>query len=193
MWHERVIRNCDGLPASCWGGRAVDWVDVEWHECGRLLKKNTRAGQLVCVQLPPGQNLRHYDVIHEEPQKAIAINVLPCQVIVAPVLDWREMAMLVLELGNLHIPVQLDYMEIAFIENEAALLVMSAMNIPWVKQVRRFEPVPILSAPKTELGPQLEKLIRSGTEVNSLMEEKLFMASVPGAQSSANNVDVAAE
>jgi urease accessory protein UreE len=168
MWCERVIRNCDGLPAGCWGGRTVDWVDIEWNECGRLLKKQTRSGEPVNVVLPPGQMLRHHDIIYEEAEKAIAINVLPCEVIVAPVLDWREMAMLALELGNLHVAVQLDYMEIAFIENEAALLLMSAMQIPWVRHVRRFQPVQILSAPPTEVA--LELTLHSPAETGSTVE-----------------------
>jgi urease accessory protein UreE len=143
-------------------------VDIEWSECGRELKTQTRSGQPVSVLLPPGQTLRHHDIIYEDAETAIAINVLPCAVIVAPVLDWREMAMLALELGNLHVPVQLDYMEIAFIENEAALLVMSAMQIPWVRHVRRFQPVQILSAPRTELAPELSNILRSPAEADSV-------------------------
>jgi hypothetical protein len=52
MWCERVIRSCPATPATDWGGRILDWVDVQWNGCGRVLKKQTRGGQPVRVLLP---------------------------------------------------------------------------------------------------------------------------------------------
>jgi len=161
MWCERVIRNCSGESEPDWGGRIVDWVDIEWDECGRLLKQQTRAGQPVRVLLPPGQKLCHHDVIFESASHVIAINVLPCEVIVADVNDAVIMAKLALELGNLHLPVEIQPGQIMFIEDGPAMAVLDALQIPFARTVRRFEPMKAISSPSVDLSPAFRTIIRS--------------------------------
>ena len=165
MWCERIIRNC-GDPSSPrwadqWAGRLVDWVDIEWTDCGRVLKKQTRSGQPVRVLLPPGQMLRHGDVIYEDAHQAIVIHVVPCEVIVAKPENARTLALLALELGNLHMPAQIERDEIAFIEDGPAMAVLDATQIPWTREVRRFEPVQTISMPGVNISPGLRMIIRS--------------------------------
>jgi urease accessory protein len=173
MWCERIIRNCGDPSGPCWSdqwaGRSVDWVDIQWTDCGRVLKKQTRSGQPVRVLLPPGQTLRHGDVIYEDAQQAIAIHVLPCEVIVARPDNARTLALLALELGNLHMPAQIDRDEIAFIEDGPAMGVVDALQVRWTREVRRFEPVQTISAPSVNVSPGLRMIIRS--QENSANQE----------------------
>ncbi len=127
-------------------------MDVEWTECARVLKKQTRGGEPVRVMLPRGQTLRHGDVIFEDADRVVIIQVRPCEAIVASVAGAREMARLALELGNLHQPAQLSDGEIVFIEDGPPMEVLERLGIPWRKEVRRFEPTPVLSAPVARLA-----------------------------------------
>jgi urease accessory protein len=187
MLVDKVIRNCEGMSPARWEGQVVDWVDVKWNECGRLLKRQSRGGAAIRVILPAGQTLRHHDVIFEDAGKVIAVNILPCEVIVATVLDWREMALVAMELGNLHLPVQFDYMEVVFIEDERAAAVLETMGIPSRKEIRRFEPVPIISAPKVEVAAGQQQIIRSKKEEPASIGEILYEALCPAAPSSASS------
>lgn len=161
MWCETIIRNLGNTPASDASDRAIDWVDLDWNECGRLLKKQTRGGQSVRVLLSPGQTLRHHDVIFEDERQSIALNVLPCEVVVAQAANMRELAMLALEFGNLHLPVQIENNQILFIEDGPPMSVLEAMGIRWTRQVRRFEPEQVKSAPAVEVAPDLRVTMRS--------------------------------
>ena len=165
MWCERVIRNCGGASeadgGTDWGGRLIDWVDIEWNECGRLLKKQTRTGQPVRVLLPPGQKLAHNDVIFESASKVIAIHVMPCEAIVADVADAVTMAALALELGNLHLPVEVQPGQLIFIEDGPAMAVLDALQIRFTREFRRFEPMKVISFPSVEVSPALRTIIRS--------------------------------
>ena len=158
MWCEKIIRNLATDPPP---GASVDWVDIQWNECGRILKKQSRAGEPIRVLLPPGQRLRHKDVIYEDASLAIAINVQMCEVIVAKIADTKKLATLALELGNLHLPTQIDAQEIIFIEDGPAMAVLDSLQISWAKEVRRFEPTQIISVPSVDVSPALRVVIRS--------------------------------
>jgi urease accessory protein len=179
MWCERIIRNLDGLASDSSSGRSIDWADLEWNECSRPLKKQTRGGEPVRMFLAPGQVLHHRDVIHEDSARIIAVNVKPCEVIVAHVIDGPEMALLALELGHLHLPAQIENGQIAFIENESAMAVVKAMGIFWTKEVRRFEPAPVLSAPALNLSPEARVIMRSRNTDAPAMEKMSYVDDFP--------------
>ena len=175
MWCERIIRNCGDASgpgwADQWAGRSVDWVDIEWTDCGRVLKKQTRSGEPVRVLLSPGQMLRHGDVIYEDAHRTIIINVMSCEVVVAKPQDPHTLALIALELGNLHMPTQIEPDEIAFIEDGPAMAVLDALEVPWTREVRRFEPVQTISTPTVNISPALRMIIRS-KETSSNQESK---------------------
>jgi urease accessory protein UreE len=144
MWCERVVRRVADPENHPWGSTAVDYVDVAWNACGRVLKSATRAGVAVRVLLPPRQRLHHGDVIFEAPCSAIVIHVPPCEVIVARPPNATAAARLALELGNLHWPTQVtDAGELLFIEDGPPLAAVEALAIPWTREQRRFEPTPV--------------------------------------------------
>lgn len=155
MLCERVIRNLGDGTAAERRQQTLDYLDVQWNECGRVLKNQSRAGRTVRVLLPPGQTVRHNDVVYEDDATAIAVCVTPCEVILADVPDTRQMCLLALELGNLHLPVQLENERIAFTEDAVAMAVLETMQIRWRREVMRFEPAVVMSAPTVEVAPQL--------------------------------------
>ena len=160
MWCEKVIRSFDPTSDPDRGGRTVERIEIAWNECTRMLKKQTLSGEPVRVLLPPGQILSHNDVVFESATRAIVIYVIPCEVIMAHVSNAKQMAILALELGNLHCPSEVGTDYIIFIEDGPAMSVSNAMKLRWTKEVRRFTPTPIISVPTVSVGPDF-RVIRS--------------------------------
>jgi urease accessory protein UreE len=126
MWCENVLENIAGTPAVDRAERNIDLVDLEWHECSGLLKKQTRNGE--------------------------PVRVLPCEVIVATPANDRQAVTLALELGNLHHPTQVGNGELIFIEAEQVTRVLQVMKIPCKKEIRRFEPTIVTSVPAANVA-----------------------------------------
>lgn len=145
MWCERVLRNAALEAPAHWAGRDVDAVDVAWDECRHVLKKRSRGGEEVRVLLPADRRVRHGDVLYEDDTRAIIVNVLPCDVIVARPDSARSAAELALELGNLHIPTQITEGEIIFLEDESAIEALGKRRVEWRREQRRFEPMQVIA------------------------------------------------
>lgn len=158
MWCENVLRNIATSSAES-DGREFDHVELEWSECRNVVKKLTTRGEPIRILLPPGEQLRHGDVIHENEERIVLVRVLPCDVIVADVPDPHQLAVLAMELGNLHLQADVGATGITFVEDEAAMRVLDAMKIHWRRERRRFEPTKIISMPG--VGRSEIKLIRS--------------------------------
>lgn len=151
MWVEQIVGNVVDQPDH--GIDPVDYLDLRWDQCDRVLKSKTRSGTPIRVLLPPGGQMRHGDILAPQdcPQRVI-VNVLPCELIVACPAAAREMALLCLELGNLHCPAQVTDNEIILIEDGPPLAVLDQLKIPWFKDTRRFEPSPVGSGPGIKLA-----------------------------------------
>ena len=160
MWVERVLRR--GFDAARDAeGRAVDYLDLLWDECRRVVKGTTRGGEPVRVLLPAGEAVRHGDVLRDDPGGVVVVNVRPCEVVVATPLTFQQAAELALRLGNLHHPTQVGEAEIAFIAAGPALAAAAEAGVGWTVQQRVFEPGVI----ETTEGPTLASgfaVIRSG-------------------------------
>jgi urease accessory protein len=159
MWVDRVLGNVADQPACSPG--SIDFVDVDWAECGRMLKARTRSGHPIRLLLPPGSTIRHGDVLVDDGACRVVVNVPPCDVIVARPATAREMALLCLELGNLHWPTQVTDSQVIFIEDGPPLAVLEQLNVAWVRESRRFEPTPIGTGPGVQLSPGF-KVVRRG-------------------------------
>jgi urease accessory protein len=144
MWCESIVRNA--REGEDLGGRAVDYVDIQWDQCRSTLKARSRGGEEVRVLLPRGQTLRHGDVLFEDDRHAVVVNVLPCEVVVVRSPESRLMAELALELGNLHQPTQVGENELAFLEDPQALAAAQRLGLEVTRELRRFEPLAVLVA-----------------------------------------------
>ncbi|MDB5289425.1 MAG: urease accessory protein UreE [Phycisphaerales bacterium] len=176
MWCENILRNAADDARGQWPGRDVDVVDVAWHECRNVLKKRSRGGEEIRLLLPPGQTPRHGDVLFEDSRRVVAIEVIPCDVIVVRPASTRDAAAIALELGNLHVPTQITETEIIFIEEKSALEVLEKWNAAFARENHRFEPTPIIATPGVRMAGNF-KIIRGNTQSRSVGEPSRSVAS----------------
>ena len=139
MWCDRVLGNLDDAPQA-WPDRAIDPVEVAWNACRRVLRATSRAGTPVRVLLPPGQRLRHADILADDGKTLTVLHVLPCELIVVRPPDARTMALLALELGNLHWPTEVTASEVLFPEDGPPLEALKKLGLSHERQIRRFTP-----------------------------------------------------
>lgn len=122
----------------------IDWLDLSWSDClQRAVRRQTRGGVMVRVLLPLGESLKHGDIlIHGIPgeSETIAVNVLPCPVLVATPRTPRQWAELCYELGNLHAPVQIDSDRLITLCDGPVEAALHRLEIPVSMQTLRFEP-----------------------------------------------------
>lgn len=88
------------------GNRAIDWLQLEWHETTkRILHKRTAFGKEIVLKfLAESQNLQQDDVIYIDEKTLIAVQILPCEVIVIHPTTMYQMAAVCYEIGNKHLP-----------------------------------------------------------------------------------------
>jgi urease accessory protein UreE len=122
-----------------------DLVDLHWKECGRVLKTRSRSGREIRVALPRGEVVRHGDVLFEDEEGNVAIHVEPCELIVVPFSTAAVAARLALELGNLHLPVEINDTELYFPPDSVAIEMAEATAGSWRREVRRFRPQSLIA------------------------------------------------
>jgi urease accessory protein len=159
MWCEKVRGNLAELIDSTTSELDIDFVELAWHQCGQIVKTQTTTGEPIRILLSRGQRLRHGDVVYQDERRLVVIKVTPCEVIVAYVPRAEDAAILALELGNLHLPAQIGDGEILFIEDVCAVKVLEFRSMPWKREIRRFEPSHVLSAPVIQRADDL-RIIR---------------------------------
>lgn len=138
MWCDRVLGNVASYAPREW-----DFVDVEWSECGRSLDRTSRGGRRARVLLPPGQRFGHGDVLFDDGQRAVVVDVTESEVLAVRPPTPRLLALLTLELGNLHWPTEIsDAGEVIFPEDGPALAVLEKLGLTPTRESRRFSPVP---------------------------------------------------
>lgn len=96
------------LSEAAYNNKTVDYVDFAWYEAfKRLHRKVSRAGRELALRLDDSillKGLRQDDVLAVETDTVVAVNLLPCPVLVITVKDQPEMANVCYEIGNKHAP-----------------------------------------------------------------------------------------
>ncbi|GGK69597.1 urease accessory protein UreE [Rufibacter glacialis] len=99
---EKILGNLAGTETN---GRTVDVLDLDWFDTGKTtLRKKTRAGQEVGIRKDTTP-LEDGDLLYLDQERAIAVNILPCECIVFKPQNFREMGTICFEIGNKHIPI----------------------------------------------------------------------------------------
>ena len=156
MWCDRILYNQSRPPNEPAHGKLVDYIDVDWQECTRVLKKRSRHGEEIRVFLPRDQRLKHGDIVHEDDERIIAVNVLPIAAVIAGPGSIPSLLTLVLELGNLHWPTQISGSQVIFPEHEPAMEVLRRLELPWMRDQLRFEPTAISSVLRVGLSDEIQ-------------------------------------
>ena len=94
--------------------RHIDWLQLEWHEAGkRILRRQTLAGNDIALKfLNKNPALTQGDVLYEDDTLIIAVEILPCEVLVIQPANLFEMASVCYEIGNKHLPLFFDKEEL---------------------------------------------------------------------------------
>lgn len=96
--------------------RVMDWLPLEWHETNkRILHKHTTFGKELTLKfLQQAPNLQQDDVLYTDEKTIIAVQILPCEVIIIHPTSMYQMAAVCYEIGNKHLPL--------FYETDAVLI-----------------------------------------------------------------------
>lgn len=86
--------------------RRIDWLQLEWYETSkRIQRKQTQSGVAIALKfLDSNPVLTQGDILYEDETIIIAIDVLPCEVLVIQPANLFEMASVCYEIGNKHLP-----------------------------------------------------------------------------------------
>jgi urease accessory protein len=140
---ERVLGNVFDAPGGA-SASVGDVLPLSWETClRRACGLGRRGGRDVRALLPPGVRVRHGDVLLRSPDGAalLAVEVEPCELLLARPPSAAEMATLAYELGNLHAPVQiLGDRELLTIPDGPVEALLCDLAVPFQIVIRRFEP-----------------------------------------------------
>jgi urease accessory protein len=112
-----IIREKLGNLKSCEiSSRTIDWLPLEWYETGkRILHKRTRSSSDVTLKfLKEAPNLQQDDILYVDEKTLIAIDIIPCEVVIIQPATMYQMAAVCYEVGNKHLPL--------FYENDHLLI-----------------------------------------------------------------------
>ncbi|MFL5745844.1 MAG: urease accessory protein UreE [Niastella sp.] len=86
--------------------RHIDWLPLEWYETSRrILRKQTLAGNNLALKfLDKDPMLAQGDILYEDNTLIIAVDILPCDVLIIRPASLFEMASVCYEIGNKHLP-----------------------------------------------------------------------------------------
>jgi urease accessory protein len=111
MLIQQKLGNINAIDIN---NRNIDWLQLEWYEAGkRILRRQTRAGNDIALKfLDKNPAFTQGDVLYEDDTLIIAIEILPCDVLVIQPANLFEMASVCYEIGNKHLPLFFDKEEL---------------------------------------------------------------------------------
>ena len=109
-----IQQKTGNLNAIIVNNRHVDWLPLEWYETSkRIQRKQTLAGNEVALKfLDKDPTLVQGDVLYEDNTFIIAVDILPCDVLVIKPAGLFEMASVCYEIGNKHLPLFFEKNEV---------------------------------------------------------------------------------
>lgn len=103
MLCEKILGN---VSDDSYKNLYCDYVDIEWHEAFKKLhKKKSHSGIEIGIRLDNDillRGLKQDDVLYADNERVIAVNIPPCEVIVAEAEDSCLIPKLCYEIGNRH-------------------------------------------------------------------------------------------
>ena len=176
---DRVLRQFDGSA-----DRRLDHLDLRWDECHRRASaKTTGSGRPVRLLLRLGVVLRDGDVIADTVDCLLVVRVMPCQVLVVRPTSPHEAALTTLELGNLHVPVEVGETEILTPADGPAMGVLTRRSIVYSVEERLFQPTAISGVTWNIVGDGTGLTINSPAKTLTLSSsgpsDRIPLATVP--------------
>jgi urease accessory protein len=138
--------------------RVVDWLPIEWYEVSkRIQRKRTKNGQEVALKfLDNNPALTQGDVLFADDTTIIAVDIIPCDVLVIQPVTMQEMAAVCYEIGNKHLPLFFEKNEL-LVPFEMPLYRLLAAQGYAIKQDKRklLHPLKTSVAPHAHNGSSL--------------------------------------
>ncbi len=135
------------LRAATAGDRSdprLDHLDLRWDECHRRSgEKLSRRGVSVRLLLRLGVVLRDGDVLVDHDQRLLVVSVIPAEVLVVRPRSLEEAALTTLELGNLHVPVEVTDSEILTPADGPPMGMLTKRGVLFTVETRTFQPTAI--------------------------------------------------
>ena len=132
--------------------RTVDWLNLEWFEVNkRILTKQTTLGTTLHLKFL-GENPQYTegDVLFQNESTIIAVNLLPCDVIVLKPQGAYEIASVCYEIGNKHLPLFIEGDELLIPFETPLFNMLTASNYIVLKEQRK-----LLKQLKTTVSPHV--------------------------------------
>ena len=109
-----IQQKTGNLNTTSINNREIDWLPLEWHETSkRILRKQTLAGNHLALKfLDKDPMLTQGDILYEDNTTIIAVDILPCEVLVIRPASLFEMASVCYEIGNKHLPLFFEKEEV---------------------------------------------------------------------------------
>jgi len=92
------------------GGRGIDALRLEWYETGkRVMRKQSAGGREVALRfLNESPALMEGDLLYADEEVVIVVEIIPCAVVVIPMVSLAAVAAVCYEIGNRHLPLFID-------------------------------------------------------------------------------------
>jgi urease accessory protein UreE len=159
MLVDRILGNIAD-PRGAFAAAAQDPLELTWRQCTlRALRARSMGGQDLSLLLPPGTYVRHGDVLVEVEARAIVVAVIPCEVWVATFEQPGTLAAAALELGNLHVPVEVQGSHLITVPGGPVQGVFGRYADSWHVEIRHFQPLrATVVGAAVQLAPALRRL-----------------------------------
>jgi len=101
-----ISQKAGNLSSFKTNNQTLDWLPVEWFETNkRILHKQTSNGKPLTLQfLNSNPDLKEGDILWANDEDIIAVNIIPCEVLVLQPKNIIEAAGISYETGNRHLP-----------------------------------------------------------------------------------------
>jgi urease accessory protein len=135
--------------------RPVDWLWLEWYETHkRILRKRTQSGkELLLKFLQQDPALTYGDILYEDESTLIAVDIIPCDVIVIKPASMFEMAAVCYEIGNKHLPLFYEAEEVLAPFEQPLFRLLTAAGYTIYKDKRKLlHPLKTTVAPHGHTG-----------------------------------------
>lgn len=134
MVAEKIIGNINDFDLK---GRVLDRVWIEWYELEKkLLKKKTESGETVGIRVE--SHLHEGDILYADDSRAIAVDILPCELTEIKVDTMQEMGRLCFELGNRHLSLAIEEHRVIVPYDEPTFLYLKKLGFHPEKKEDKF-------------------------------------------------------
>ncbi|MBE3554372.1 MAG: urease accessory protein UreE [Thermicanus sp.] len=123
----------------------VEWENVflHWEELEkRILRVRSDRGREIGIRLETEKGLEEGDILFKEGNLWGKVSLLPSKVIVIEPMDRMEMIRLAYEVGNRHLPLEIQPPLMVLLHDEPSAELLRRLHIPFTVEERPFRPFP---------------------------------------------------